>query len=124
MWDLESGQLVLGPLTGHDGTVVMMAVGERHGQPVIISGSDDGRTVQVWDTEVERLATLRVELDHQPMSVTSIADQLVIGTTGELLRIDSLWIKERRSLDYRRQCRLNETMSPFHPGGDGFVTVW
>ena len=90
VWDLESGELVLGPLTGHDGTVVTVAVGKQHGQPVIISGSDDDRTVQVWDTEIERPATLRIELDHQPMSVASTADQLVIGTTGELLRIDLL----------------------------------
>jgi hypothetical protein len=33
---------------------------------------------------------LRIELDHQPMSVASTADQLVIGATGELLRIDLL----------------------------------
>jgi hypothetical protein len=44
---LESGEPVLGPLTGHDGTVVMVAVGKQHGQPVIISGSDDDRTTQV-----------------------------------------------------------------------------
>ena len=50
VWDLESGEPVLGPLTGHDGGVNAVAVGERHGRPVIVSGGDD-RTVRVWDLE-------------------------------------------------------------------------
>jgi WD40 repeat protein len=50
VWDLETGEPVLGPLTGHDNWVRAVAVGARHGQPVIISGSYD-RTVRVWDLE-------------------------------------------------------------------------
>ena len=50
VWDLESGEPVLGPLTGHDGNVSAVAVAERHGRPVIVSGSYD-RTVRVWDLE-------------------------------------------------------------------------
>ena len=50
VWDLESGELVLGPLTGHDEAVGAVAVGERQGRPVIVSGSDD-ETVRVWDLE-------------------------------------------------------------------------
>ena len=50
VWDLESGEPVLGPLTGHDGGVSAVAVGERHGRPVIVSGGGDG-TVRVWDLE-------------------------------------------------------------------------
>ena len=38
VWDLESGEPALGPLTGHDGGVTAVAVGERHGRPVIVSG--------------------------------------------------------------------------------------
>jgi WD40 repeat protein len=50
VWDLESGELVLGPLTGHSGAVDAVAVGERYGRSVIVSGSYDG-TVRVWDLE-------------------------------------------------------------------------
>ena len=38
VWDLDSGEPVLGPLTGHDGGVQAVAVGQRHGRPVIVSG--------------------------------------------------------------------------------------
>jgi WD40 repeat protein len=41
---------VLEPLTGHDDTVTAVAVGQRHGQPVIVSGGFDA-TVRVWDLE-------------------------------------------------------------------------
>ena len=90
VWDLESGDLVLGPLTGHDGTVFTVAVGKRKNRPVIASGSLDDRTVQIWDLEIESPAALRIQLQHQPMSLAFRANHLVIGTTGELLRIDLL----------------------------------
>ena len=45
VWDFESGEPVLGPLS-HDSSVNAVAVGVRHGRPVIVSGSDD-RTVRV-----------------------------------------------------------------------------
>ena len=49
VWDLESGEPVLSPLSGHKGGVHAVAVGERRGRPVIVSGGD--RTVRVWDLE-------------------------------------------------------------------------
>ncbi len=50
VWDLESGESALSPLTGHDGPVHAVAVAKRQGRPVIVSGSGDG-TVRVWDLE-------------------------------------------------------------------------
>ena len=44
------GRAGLGPLTGHHGEVNAVAVGERNGRPVIVSGGID-RTVRVWDLE-------------------------------------------------------------------------
>jgi WD40 repeat protein len=85
VWDLESGELVLGPLTGDGGAVETVAVGERHGQPVIISGGADA--VQVWDLESGERGP-RIELQHQVLSVAFTSGQLVIGTSAELLRID------------------------------------
>src|SRR5206468_11163048 len=64
VWDLDSGELALGPLTGHDDTVRAVAFGERFGQPVIVSGGYDG-TVRVWDLESERYATLQIDLPHR-----------------------------------------------------------
>jgi WD40 repeat protein len=91
VWDLESGEPGPGPLTGHDRSVSAVAVGERHGRPVIISGGAD-QTVRVWDLEPDPHQTLRIELEYeaQALSVASTAHRLVIGTTGELLRIDLL----------------------------------
>ena len=66
-----------------------MAVGERQGRPVIVSGRHD-QTVRVWDLESERHVTLRIELQHQVRSVAATGNRLVIGTTAELLRVDLL----------------------------------
>lgn len=61
VWDPDSGELTRRPrtgqrdtalrvLTGHEDAVYAVAVGERRGQPIIISGSGDG-TVRVWDLD-------------------------------------------------------------------------
>jgi len=50
VWDLDSGEPVLGPLTGHDDWVSAVAVGQRLGRPVIVSGGGD-RAVRVWDLD-------------------------------------------------------------------------
>jgi len=92
VWDLDTGEPVLGPLTGlagQAGRVNAVAVGVRQGRPVIVSGAAD-RTVRVWDLEAERHAILRIELGYAAMSVASAADRLVIGTMAELLQVDLL----------------------------------
>ena len=97
MWDLESGEPALGPLTGHTGSVSAVAAGERSGRPVIVSGCSFDETVRVWDLESGD-ATLRFEAgnatlrEYEPraLSVSSTADRLVIGTATDLLRIDLL----------------------------------
>ena len=48
MWDLATGAPRGEPLTGHDGAVCAVAVGELDGRPVAVTGGDDG-TVRVWD---------------------------------------------------------------------------
>jgi WD40 repeat protein len=47
VWDLQTGEPVLGPLAGHDGGVSTVAAGRRDGRLVIASGGFD-RTVRVW----------------------------------------------------------------------------
>jgi hypothetical protein len=49
VWDLESGEPVLGPLTAHDGGVYAVAAGERNGRPVIISGGRPTKAVRFPD---------------------------------------------------------------------------
>ena len=87
VWDPDSGEPVLGPLIGHHGDVRAVAVGERQGGPVIVSGAYDG-TVRVRNLEAESNATLRIKLEHQVGSIAVIANRLVIGTRAELLRLD------------------------------------
>ena len=61
VWDLATGQPVGEPLRGHesedlwghDGDVWSVAVGERDGRAVIVSGGNDG-TVRVWDLATGR----------------------------------------------------------------------
>ena len=90
VWRLPDGTPVGKPLTGHEDGVTAVAAGALpDGTPVIVSGSDD-QTVRAWDLESERPTALRIELQHRTRAVASTADQLVIGTRGELLRIDFL----------------------------------
>ena len=51
VWDLDSGDQVLGPLTGHEGNVLAVAVGERHGRAVMIASNGGRGTVRVWDLD-------------------------------------------------------------------------
>jgi WD40 repeat protein len=83
VWDLESGDPALGPLTGHHGPVNALAVGERSSRRVIISGDD--RAVRLWDIESRTQNTLRIELQRRVLAIAFVANQLVIGTTAELL---------------------------------------
>ena len=50
VWDLETGDLVAGPLSGHTDCVRTIAMGEVNGRPVLVSGGRD-RTVRVWELD-------------------------------------------------------------------------
>lgn len=50
VWDLETGQLVAGPLSGHTDYVLKIAMGEVNGRPLLVSGGRD-YTVRVWELD-------------------------------------------------------------------------
>ncbi len=76
VWDLESGEPVLGPLTGHRSIVSAVAVGVRQGRPVIVSGGFDG-AVRVWDLESGEPALS--PLTYHPAAATSEASPVAVG---------------------------------------------
>ena len=90
VWDLESGELVLGPLTGHDGAVSAVAVGERHGRPVIISGSSD-ETVWVWDLESGELVLGPLNGHDGAVFAVAVGERagrvIISGSTGKIVRV-------------------------------------
>lgn len=88
VWDLESGELAGPPLLGHQGVIRAVAAGTWHGRRVIASGSDDDRTVRVWDLGTHDAVMRPIELEHRVMAIDLAGDCMVIGTTGELVRID------------------------------------
>jgi WD40 repeat protein len=48
VWELADGTPMGDPLTGHDGQVLAVAVGELNGRPVIVSGGLDA-TLRAWE---------------------------------------------------------------------------
>ncbi|MFI6014019.1 caspase family protein [Streptomyces sp. NPDC051243] len=52
-WDLNTGQPVGPPMTGHIGMVTAVACTTLNGRPVAVTGSQD-KTVQVWDLTTSR----------------------------------------------------------------------
>ena len=91
VWDLESGATALGPLTGHDDWVHVMAVGGRRGQPVIVSGGRDG-TAQVSDLEsslappCESSSSIECCRLLPPLRFLSFDEAPVPGSVGVALR--------------------------------------
>ena len=75
VWDLESGELVLGPLTGHDGPVNAVTVAERIGRLVVISASED-RTVRVWDLESGELVLGPLTRHDGPVNAVTVAERI------------------------------------------------
>ena len=53
VWNLDASRPAMASLAGHDSGVTALAVGERQGQPVVVSGGGDG-VVRVWDIETAR----------------------------------------------------------------------
>ncbi|MGD0378057.1 MAG: hypothetical protein ABSB01_26220 [Streptosporangiaceae bacterium] len=85
VWDLETGELVLGPLAGHDAMVGTVAIGVRGSRPVIVSAADD-RTIRVWDLDSGELVLGPVTTGHDS-GITAVAiavsqGQQVIASAG------------------------------------------
>lgn len=50
VWDLDTHELVRGPLMTYSGTINTLDVTELHGRPIVVTGSADGG-IRAWDME-------------------------------------------------------------------------
>ena len=94
VWDLESGDLALGPLTGHKGAVLAVALAVRHGRPVIISGDGDG-TVCIWDLDTGDLALGPLTRHDDLISAVAVGVRhgrpvIISGSSDETVRVSDL----------------------------------
>jgi Trypsin-like peptidase domain len=74
IWDLETGARVGQPLTGPPGPVDAVAIGQRNGRSVIVSGSHDG-TILVWDLESETRVGEPLSGRSGPVNAVVIAER-------------------------------------------------
>ncbi len=64
-----------------------MTAAELRGHPLIVTGSSQGRVLAI-NLEPQRPIATEICLQSEVTSVACTANQLLIGTSAELLRID------------------------------------
>jgi WD40 repeat protein len=86
IWDLERGEMVGAPLTGHTSGVRSLAVAEWSGRTVIVSGSFDG-SIRIWDLKSGDLLRT-IEVGAPVFSIVSIGtSNIVAGTSLGLVAV-------------------------------------
>ena len=84
LWDLDSGEQ-LQTFTGHTGTIRGVAIGNRQGQPIVVSASTD-YTIRLWDpntgTQLGDELRTGYEKSVEAITVTCWSDRSLLVSGG------------------------------------------
>ncbi|WP_186405081.1 WD40 repeat domain-containing protein [[Actinomadura] parvosata] len=79
VWDLDTGDQVCPPLTGHTGAVTAVAATQADDRAMAITGGDDG-TVHLWDLTLGKAAGAPLTAHHRP--ITAVAADMPLAITA------------------------------------------
>jgi WD40 repeat protein len=74
VWDLEEGGMVGQPLAGHEQEVTALAIAQKQGRSLIVSGSIDG-SIRIWDLEEGRMTGKLQSEDSDGVTALAIAQK-------------------------------------------------
>ncbi|KAF7973355.1 hypothetical protein HWV62_15525 [Athelia sp. TMB] len=131
IWDSHTGEIVIGPLKGHAGTVNAVAYspnGER-----IVSGSDD-ETLRIWDTQTGGVSVKSLEGHTGPVTSVAFSPNEAQVASGSTDKTVCIWDAQTGDLAIGPLAGHTETVNgvAFSPDGkcvmsgsnDKTVRIW